>query len=186
MKDIRDGIKTVLKASKAYGVPETTLRDALAGRTSEIKNKTGPPPIFNIEEEKAMVDWCINLAKCGFPVKIEDLQNTVAKIVQTDKRKTPFTNGRPGKKWCKLFLKRHPEISSRTAEGITKGRSIVTKKGILKWFRDLLEFLKENNLLSIFDNSRRVMNGDEIAFCLCPIWGHSSTNGGFPVCAASC
>lgn len=171
IKDIRDGVKTVLEASKSFGVPETTLRDALSGRTPEGKTKTGPATILSDKEEEALVQWCISLAKCGFPVKIEDLQNTVAKIVKDDKRETPFTDNRPGKKWCKLFLKRHPEISSRTAEGISKGRAVVTKESILKWFRDLEEFLKEKNLMSIFDDPKRVINGDETSFSLCPKTG---------------
>lgn len=59
----------VHQACKKFGVPETTLRDIIAGRTSENKSRTGPETILTGAEEKAIEDWIIALSKCGFPLK---------------------------------------------------------------------------------------------------------------------
>ena len=74
-------------------------------------------------EEEKIVRWLIDLAKCGFPRKKEELLDSVQKIVLDSKRRTPFKNDRPGEKWYKLFLNRHPEIALREPERVTKGRS---------------------------------------------------------------
>ena len=90
-----------------------------------------------------MSEWCITLAKCGFLPKNDNLLNTVQKIVANDGRKTSFTNGRPGKKWLSGFFKRHLKLFQRTLEGISKGRAVVTKECIRKWFSDFLTFMQK-------------------------------------------
>lgn len=99
------------------------------------------------------------------------MKKIVAKIVLDDGKKTSFKNDRPGRKWCSLFLKRHPKIASRTAEGISKGRAVITEECLRKWFSELSDFLKEFNLIKIFLDPRRVFNGDETEFRLCPKTG---------------
>lgn len=122
-------------------------------------------------EEQKLVEWCISLCKCALPIKKADLQNTVQKIVIEDGRSVPFTDGRPGKKWFQLFLQRHPEIVHRTAEGISKGRAIITEELIRKWFKELREYLKEINAEDVIKDPRRILNGDETSFNLCPKTG---------------
>lgn len=73
------------------------------------RRKTGPECIVSTK----IVEWIINVAKCGFPVKKTDLINTVQKIAEeTDKAKF-FKDGRPEQKWFKKYLKRHPKVSLR-------------------------------------------------------------------------
>lgn len=59
------------------------------------------------------------MAKCGFPLKINDLINTVQSIIKEDKRVTPF--------------------ALRESEGISKRRAIITNEFITKWFAVLKE-----------------------------------------------
>ena len=54
----------------------------------------------------------------GFPVRKYRLCLTVKKILDDSRLKTPFKNNCPGDTWFNLFLKRHPDISQRVAEGI--------------------------------------------------------------------
>ena len=42
----------------------------------------------------------------------------------------------------------------------------VNEEMIRKWFSDLLDFLRKENLLEILDDPRRILNADEAAFFL--------------------
>lgn len=65
---IRDGMK-IRAASRAYGVPRGTIQDRLHSRVVEGPRKMGPDSILTKEEEAILATWCINLAKCEFPLK---------------------------------------------------------------------------------------------------------------------
>lgn len=171
IKDIRDGLTSIKGASKKYGVPRSTIQDRIHGRIAEGARKMGPPTILSSAEELRLVKWCHDLAKSGFPLKIDDLLNTVQCIIKEDGRNTPFLNGRPGRKWYTSFLKRHPSLAIREAEGISKGRAVVTEKSIKKWFEELKTYLTEENALHILDDPSRIFNGDETSFCMCPKTG---------------
>lgn len=58
---------------KLFGVPKTTLHDTLSERIAEKPRRMGPPPVLTTTEEKAIVEWYVNLAKCGFPRKMDDI-----------------------------------------------------------------------------------------------------------------
>lgn len=111
---------SIRKISEIYRIPRSTLQDKLTGKLPEGVAKSGPSTVLTAAEEERIVDWCTKLSKCGFPLCSRDLIDTVQKIVNDDHRKTPFKEGRPGKTWLSLFLKRHPEIAFRTPEAITK------------------------------------------------------------------
>lgn len=155
-------------ASKLFVVPRTTLQDRLAGRVDIDVFKTGRPSVLNPSEEETLVQWLIQLAKCGFPRKKSDLINSVKKIMKAENRPNPFKNDTPGQKWYELFMKRHPELSQRTPESINTARAIVTEEYIRKWFSDFLEFLTKTNNLDILEDPNRIYNGDETSFQICP------------------
>lgn len=168
MEAIRNGMP-IREASRTFGVPRGTLQDRLHLRVPEGPRKMGPDSILNKAEEAALVDWCQKLTKCGFPLKADNLLNTVQAIVKADGRPNPFVNGRPGKKWLKSFFRRNPSLSVRTAEEISKGRAVITEEYIRKWFQDLKQFLKNHDALDILDDPKRIFNGDETSFMLCNI-----------------
>lgn len=170
MASIRVGMK-IREACRTYGIPRGTLQDRIHGRVPEGPRKMGPETVLTNDEEKAIVEWCANLAKCGFPLKVDDLLNTVKNIVSDDGRNTPFKNGRPGKKWYQLFLKRNPTLTHRTPEGISKGRAVVTEEFIKNWFANLKTYLNQIGAEDILDDPTRIFNGDETSFILCPNTG---------------
>lgn len=65
------------------------------------------------------MNWIIQLAKCGFPIKKQELISTVQNIVLKENIQTPFKNGKPEEKWYSSFRRRHPEISDRFADIIS-------------------------------------------------------------------
>ncbi|XP_026686583.1 uncharacterized protein LOC113471547 [Diaphorina citri] len=171
LEDIRGGTKSIREASREYGVPRGTIQDRIHGRVKEGPRKMGPKSILTKDEEDNIVQWCCSLAKCCFPRKIDDVLNSVQQLVTADQRQTPFKDNRPGKKWYAAFLRRNPQVTIREAEGITKGRAIITEEAIKKWFSDLKEYLVEENALDILDDPQRIMNGDETSFSMCPKTG---------------
>ncbi|GBO99410.1 hypothetical protein EVAR_101402_1, partial [Eumeta japonica] len=169
--EIREGTSSILGTSKKYGVPRSTIQDRIHGRIPDEARKMGPHSILSNSEEAILVKWCGDLARCGFPSKMDDLLDTVQAIIKDDGRPTPFLNGRPGRKWYMGFLIRNPSISLREAEGISKGRAVITQESIKKWFEELKGFLREHNASIILDDPSRIYNGDETSFSLCPKTG---------------
>ena len=86
-------------------------------------------------------------SKVWIPIKAQGLIYTVQAIID-DQRLTRFLNGRPGRKWYVGFLKGHPSLSLREAEGISKERAVITEKYIKKFFNELKTFLTEQKLLT--------------------------------------
>ena len=139
----------------------------------------GPDPYLSAEEERLISQWCMDLSRCGFPLKREDLLNTVQKIITDNKKSTPFKNNKPGKTWLSCFFKRHPELTMREAERITKGRAVIIEEYIAKWFRELREYLQSSGYEEIMEDPSRIFNGDETSFCLCPKTGKVIAPKGF-------
>nr|CAI5836919.1 unnamed protein product [Callosobruchus analis] len=167
MAAIRNGMK-IREASRVFGVPRGTLQDRLHARVREMPRRMVPHSVLTREEETALKDWCIALAHCGFPLKPDDLTNTVHNIISEDNRPNPFINNRPVKKWYQSFLGRNPELTERTSENISKGRAAVTEEKIRKWFAELLKHLEAIGASDILTVPNRIFNGDETSFYICP------------------
>lgn len=168
LKAIREEKLCIREASRKFNVPKTTLQDRLSGRIKEGPRKMGPTTVLTTDEEKELVQWLCEIAKCGFPRKKVDLLDTVQNIIVKAKRCTPFKNNRPGERWYRSFLRRHKELSFRDAENLTVARSAITEEYIRKWFLDLKNYLNENNISDILNDPSRILNGDETSFSMCP------------------
>lgn len=59
----------------------------------------------------------------------------------------------------------------RTPEAISKGRAIITEENIRKWFEKLKDYLAKIQALDVLEDPRRILNGDETSFMLCPKTG---------------
>ena len=138
LKEVREGRMTCFAASKTFGVPRSIhfVTNSLAEVLKEGRSM-GPNPVLTRAEEASLTTFCIKLLKCGFPINRDDLLDIVQKVVKEDKRKTPFTDDRPGKYWFYGFLQRNPQLTERFPEKLTGGRATVTKAHIRKWFADI-------------------------------------------------
>ncbi|KAJ8938287.1 hypothetical protein NQ314_011539 [Rhamnusium bicolor] len=167
---VRNGAK-IRETCRNYAIPRGTLQDRLQGRVPNKARQMGPDPYLSLENENKIVQWILQLAKCGFPIKKQELISTVQKIVLVEKIKTPFKNGKPGQKWYKSFLQRHPQVSARTAESINKSRAKITKEYIKSWFQELQNFLQEKSASGILVSPSRIFKAEESGFTdgrLCP------------------
>jgi hypothetical protein len=78
LNNIRAGM-AMRGASRLFSVPRLTLQDRLSGRRAESTRKMGPKTILTTSEELSIVKWLVDLAKCGFARKPEELLRTVQK-----------------------------------------------------------------------------------------------------------
>ena len=100
------------KASKQYGIPKTTLQNAVQHKYEG--HKDGYRTVLSAEEENRIADWAMHMARIGYGRTRQELANTVKKILDDDGRITPFKENRPGKEWLNGFFRRHPSLTLRT------------------------------------------------------------------------
>lgn len=100
--------------------------DKISGRRPDRVNKPGPEPALRVDGEKKVSEWLLNISKCGFPVKKQELLNTVQKVIQDEGFQNKFKDDRPGQK----LLSRNKEITLKNAEGINKARAQVTEERV--------------------------------------------------------
>lgn len=153
-------------AARTFQVPRSTIQFRL--KNPEHGCKPGPPTVLNYDEEAALVEWIKVSSQKGFPKRKEDLIISVSQFLQKTNRASSFKNG---EKWFKLFLARHPTLAFRTPEAVTAASSTVSENDVRGWFRQINDYFVENNLLHIFSEPDRVLNGDETNFVLCPKTG---------------
>ncbi|CAK1584718.1 unnamed protein product [Parnassius mnemosyne] len=151
-----------------HGVPRTTLR--VYKHKPGHKTSLGPSPILTLEEA-ILEDWIISSARKGFPKNKDNILDSVQKFLIDNPRPNPFLNNRPGIGWLKAFLKRHPRLSIRTSEGVTKASSCVSEKDIRGCFDEIRQYAEEKGLTEILNQPNRVFNADETNFRICQSTG---------------
>lgn len=153
-------------ASKTFNVPRSTIQFRLSDKF--VKSRPGPNTVLTEEEEDILVKWIKENTRKGFPRRWDDLRASVKEYLEKNNRSNPFRDNTPGPGWLELFLKRHPEITFRTAEGVTSASANVAEKDIKSWFRQIYNYLEEENYSDILSDPTRIYNGDETNFQFCP------------------
>lgn len=131
--DVMAGRLSYRAAADTYGVPRSTIVDVVKRKYSNLQSKTE----LTKEEEKILADWMLRLSRRGFPVNKRQLLDSVELYLTKNNRKTCFTHNRPGRDWYNRFLKRHPEISIRMSNNVSKYRAAVTEENIRQWFKEV-------------------------------------------------
>lgn len=90
-------------------------------------------------------------------------------------RRITNSKDRVGKKWCTLFMKRHPELSMRTRQQLGREKAILTKEKIHGWFADLQSYLRENHAEPILSQPDRMYNCDQFGSPLSGLTGRVLT-----------
>lgn len=140
-----------------------TLHDHITGKVAST-NPPGPHTVLTTEEEAAIEEWLIHMAKIGYGRSREQLKVAVKKIIELDGRPNPFIENMPGRTWIRAFLKRHPKVSCRHPEPLPTSRAMgCSEQHLDKWFKDFGDFLKENDLLN---KPEQIWNADESGFPL--------------------
>uniref|UniRef100_A0A6P7F6U6 Uncharacterized protein LOC114325318 n=1 Tax=Diabrotica virgifera virgifera TaxID=50390 RepID=A0A6P7F6U6_DIAVI len=103
INEVRDGAK-IRETERKYKIPHATFMDKLKEKTSLDARKGPPTTILTSDEENLLVCWLKGMPKKGISVEPRQLIDAVQEVIKKDRRPSPFTRGRPGRKWLDIFL----------------------------------------------------------------------------------
>ncbi|KAG5674236.1 hypothetical protein PVAND_004216 [Polypedilum vanderplanki] len=135
--------KSIYSASKEYNIPKSTLKN-------EIK----------------ICDWIIECAQKGDPRTKDDLIQAAIKYDIYENKNPRFGKNGPSKKWLKNFLIRHPNVTFRKPEQLSKASATVTSQDIDIFFQVLEKWFIDNGHQDLFLHAERWFNLDESCFDL--------------------
>lgn len=159
---VRDKEMGYKAAAKVYSVPRATLKDYVKSDLTPkecVRSKFGRKPVFSAELEKSLVQYCLDMEEHYYGLTISDLRRLAYQLAIKNQVPNPFSSEAKaaGKKWVRLFFKRHPELSLRLPQNLSMARAKgFTQKNVEKYFSILKTELKKIN----FDPSK-IFNVDE-------------------------
>ncbi|XP_063216726.1 uncharacterized protein LOC134527734 [Bacillus rossius redtenbacheri] len=149
-------------AAKLFNVPRATLKDYVKSpHTPEecVSTKFGRKPVFSSEHENSLVEYCLDMDHHYYGLTISDLRRMAYQLAVKNNLPNPFSRETKaaGKKWVRLFFKRHPELTLRRPQNLSIARAKgFTKDNVHKFFSLLKVELERIN----FDPSK-IFNVDE-------------------------
>ena len=145
------------RASRIYGVPESTLRDRTRQLVS-VDCKRGGPTLFTDVEEKQLVEHIVYMAKIGYGYTISEIQFIAADYARSLGKIVRAKEGL-SQSWFYGFLRRWEELKVATPQklGLIRAKS-ASKETSGNYFDELETVLRDNNL---FDAPERIFNVDE-------------------------
>jgi hypothetical protein len=158
---------SIYAASKEFNIPWPTLKRHAEGEV----NKPGRSTVLDPEIENKLVEWIILNAKMGQPLQkneVLDAARDLSKKNVDQSKKFMTDDGRPSDTWYDKFLLRHPRISIRTPQSVTRSSANVSEEDIRRFFSKIRSWLEEENLLHCMNDPSRILNSDEKGFDLNP------------------
>ncbi|KAJ8865586.1 hypothetical protein PR048_033106 [Dryococelus australis] len=113
---------SVRSAAITHGIPRRTLRNYLqSGSRQKIK---GRDPISSIGHELELCNRILRLSDVGMLLISDILKRTVVSFCELNGLKHLFNpnTASAGKKWLKLFLRRHPNVSKRMSQNLNPAK----------------------------------------------------------------
>ena len=141
----------LLKASKTFGVPKTTLHQHLKGDNKyglNGKKHVGRQVDLPEDIEAQLVEHAIDLEGRFYGLTPQNLR-LAYQIAEINQFKTRFNHDEKlaGKKWLRGFLKRHPEILLHLPEATSLAcASGFNRSQIDAFFNLLTKTVEENNI----------------------------------------
>lgn len=159
MRAITNGQLSVRAASRAYNIPRRTLRNHI--KVGSAEKKIGRGTYLTKDEEQDLCARIKRLAKIGMPLTGKVLRKSVFTYCEKRGIDHPFKKEKKmaGRKWLKLFLNRHPDISKRKAQPLNAARAAKLNKFIVNDHFEKLRNLYEE--LDLHNNPQLVYNLDE-------------------------
>ena len=165
MKEAMDAVasgSSINRAAVDHGVPQTTLKDRLAGRVQH-GDKPGPKPYLDQSEEKELGDFLRQCSAVGYGKTRRDVMAIAQSVASS---KGVLRNERISQGWFHRFLGRHENLALRRGDSSAHSRMNAMNTETVKQYFDLLEdTLKELDLVS---RPAQVYNVDETGMPLDP------------------
>ncbi|CAH0721624.1 unnamed protein product, partial [Brenthis ino] len=151
------------KAVKLFNVPRATLKDYVKKSDKSVDDivsgKMERKPILPVELEEELVNYCLQMEKNYYGVAASDLKRMAFQLAIRNNIPHPFshTKKKAGKKWMKLFMARHPNLSFRQPQSLSRARVQGFTAENVKSFFDILK----PELEKINFNPNKIFNVDE-------------------------
>jgi hypothetical protein len=134
--------------NRAFGIPSRTLRRRIL--QDSYKKSLGPAASLGSDAEIKMASYHQQMQAAGFALSRKDVQILAFRLVQKLGMEHRFcvAEGRAGMAWFASFMRRHPKIRARKAEGISLSRAQgINKEETPKYFDLLTKTHMENDLM---------------------------------------
>ena len=132
---VRSGAMGANRAARTYSVPASTLKDGLSGQVKHGTNP-GPIPYLTSDEEDELATFLIQVSEIGWGKTKREVIMIVRQAVEKKGRNTDSFNEEG---WWLRFLERHPRLSLRTADPLSRVRANGLTEENMKAYFDLLE-----------------------------------------------
>ena len=138
MNVVTDDGMPLKEGGKLFGVPTTSLRNHLYGKTRE--KHRGIKPTLKSHDEKKLVDYVFKMQELGHPLTPIQLRLKVA--AATKERSTPWNGSEvPSKGWLRRFRHRHSQLVNRHSQGLEVARARALNPTTVETLYSNLEFL---------------------------------------------
>jgi hypothetical protein len=151
-------IKSKLKASKIFDVPESTLRARLDGVNPRSETRANGHKLTAIEED-IFTKRLLDADSRGFSIRPEFLRG-MAQILLRER--TQDSTAAVGVNWAYNFVKRHPALRTRYNRRISYQRAKQEDPEVIKqWFITVREAIQEYGI-----HEEDIWNFDETGFAM--------------------
>ena len=164
INDVRSGILRIREASERYSVPKSTLGDRLksigTGNELQIKPSLGYfQSTFTEEQDQELYNHIKILDSQLMPLNKNEFLKLVFQFAEELKIHNQFNKDKrmAGKDFYYQFMKRHPDLSLRSAESTSLQRATGFNKQQVDLFYDKLTAL----LTKFSFSPSRIFNADE-------------------------
>lgn len=167
-------------AARQYGIPKKTLLRYL----TKSSNSPSLPclgsfsKVFTDEQEQQLVNHIIEMSECYYGLTERDVRSLAFELAEMNEIPHPFSQSEKlaGYDWLKCFLKRHPNISLRSAENTSLARAAGFNRPTMRKYFDLLGGIFNEHQYP----AHRIYNMDETGFStVCNILFLTSKRFGF-------
>lgn len=160
LAEIRAKTKTQRQASQFYGIPRSTINNKLKNR---FDKHPGRQTVFSQNEEKVVCAHIMKLSEYGFPITEYDLRCIMKSYLDKRGQKVgqfKKNDNMPGYEWCKSFIKRHTEITTRICSNIKRERAAIDETIINNYFDNLEQSINDIPAQNIWNYDETNLSDD--------------------------
>ncbi|KAL7865938.1 hypothetical protein SRHO_G00111850 [Serrasalmus rhombeus] len=160
-------IRNLSHLSRTFGVDRKALTQRVKDYIS-VEAHQGQQVYLSTGTEREISGCLQVLSQWGWGFTRSELSDLVQEYVVANNLDTPFTQGRPGRKWFDRFMRDHPELSVRKSEQFSETRAIATNETAIldHWFNEVLK--KTLDDAQLHNKPENIYNVDETGFITDP------------------